>query len=431
MSNAISVQQLDGFFKKNYADKLLNLVPEINKLVKAVPFSQRNRIGEDYSQPVIVSMEQGVTYAGPGSGAFALEIPASMATRNALVKGFQMVIRGQMDYEVAALASSDETSFGRATATQVKNMLASITKRLEISMFYGRDGIGAVATGAGNITAPTTTTRVITLTNGSFAPNIWAGLRNAIIVARSNNVLVSSGADARFRVVSLNFATRQVTLEGTTAGCTALSTAVAANGCDFFFVTSWDGTNFNEMLGLKAILETSGTLFGINNTQFDLFSGNVYDNANARLTFLNINEALEMAVSIGGLDEDVKCYVSPQTWMRLNTDLAANKVNDYSYSNTILENGTQAIAYYSVNGKIEIEAHPCVKRSDAFLVPIKRMRRIGATDVTFANPGKGGEIFRELDGNAGFEMRAYLNQALFVDEPRKFVYIRNINNLAV
>ena len=142
MAGEVSVAQLDGFFKKNYADKLLTLVPEINKLVKAVPFSARYKIGQDYNQPVVVSMEQGVTYAGPGSGAFNLEVPASMATKNASVKGYQMLIRGQMDYEVAALASTDETSFGRATATQVRNMLSSITKRLEISMLYGQSGTG-------------------------------------------------------------------------------------------------------------------------------------------------------------------------------------------------------------------------------------------------------------------------------------------------
>jgi hypothetical protein len=422
----LAIANLTGFFKKVYSDKLIQLVPESNKIIKATRFDQKDRIGDSYEQPVIVSQEQGVTYAGPTAGAFALESAEAMSTKNASVQSYQMMIRGQMGYDVAMRASTDENSFARSTALQVKNMLASISKRLEIQFLHGQStsGIGTVTTGG---ISGSSTSRVVTIQEATFAPGIWAGLTNAYLVFRNSSLaLVSSGADSRFKVVSVNYATRAVTLSCTSTGGTALDTAVGAGTCAIYFATAYAGsTNFNECFGIANILSTTGALFGCDS---DLFKGNTYSAGSAALNFTKINEALETAVSVGGLAEKVKVWISPKTWNGLLSDLAANRQYDSTYKNTELENGSQAICFYSMAGKIEIEAHPMVKRGEAFILPDGALKRIGSTDITFNNPKTGKEIFRELNDNAGFEMRAYCDQAIFIEEPRKCVYITGIVN---
>ncbi|NDD56048.1 hypothetical protein EBZ39_19650, partial [bacterium] len=91
--------------------------------------------------------------------------------------------------------------------------------------------------------------------------------------------------------------------------------------------------------------------------------------------------------------------------------------------------GTQAISYYSVNGEIEIEAHPFVKESEGFLLanPTKRLMRVGASDITFRRPGMTDEIFRELVDNAGLELRAFSDQAIMCQLPAQNVKLTDID----
>ena len=69
---------------------------------------------------------------------------------------------------------------------------------------------------------------------------------------------------------------------------------------------------------------------------------------------------------------------------------------------------------------IEIEPHPICKAGDIFIIPKKQFIRVGATDVTFHTPGMDStEIFLQLPSNAGYEVRAYADQALLCMAPAK------------
>ena len=54
------------------------------------------------------------------------------------------------------------------------------------------------------------------------------------------------------------------------------------------------------------------------------------------------------------------------------------------------------------------------------------IKRIGSTDVTFNNPGMGNKFFRELTDNAGFELRVYSDQAVFIEKPAKATKITGL-----
>ena len=54
--------------------------------------------------------------------------------------------------------------------------------------------------------------------------------------------------------------------------------------------------------------------------------------------------------------------------------------------------------------------------------------RVGSSDITFKRPGQGEEFFRDLETAAGYELRAYCDQAVFSAAPGRMVLINNIVN---
>ena len=91
-----------------------------------------------------------------------------------------------------------------------------------------------------------------------------------------------------------------------------------------------------------------------------------------------------------------------------------------------MENGFEELYVYAQNGLMRIKPHSMVKGGEAFVLPINTIKRIGSTDVTFNNPGMGNKFFRELSDNAGFELRCYSDQAVFIEKPAKATKITGL-----
>ena len=180
----------------------------------------------------------------------------------------------------------------------------------------------------------------------------------------------------------------------------------------------FNGTKGKDFVGIDKIITTSGTLFDIVNTTYTLFKGNEYT-ASGALSLSQIIAATENAVA-QGLMEDVCAYVPISAWNTLAATESGLRRYDGSYKNAKAENGVQSLAFYGANGKIEIEPHPIVKAGEVFIIPKKQFIRVGATDVTFQTPGMDStEIFLQLPSNAGYEVRAYADQALLCMAPAK------------
>ncbi len=97
---------LNANFKIVYADKIENLIPDGVKLLNRISFSGREaQLGNLYSQPLILGLEHGVTFAGSTDDAFALNAPIAGQLREAQVRGSQMVLRSVLGYAAAARAA--------------------------------------------------------------------------------------------------------------------------------------------------------------------------------------------------------------------------------------------------------------------------------------------------------------------------------------
>lgn len=429
---------LSGLFKESYGDNVINLIPESSIITKSVPFVQKaKQLGNKYHQPVIVRPEHGVTYAGPDAGAFDLVTAITMKMQDAQVPGYQSVLRATLDYESAFRAASSQNAFRDATQLQVENMLESLGKRLELSLLYGQSGLG-VAESSSNVDSTNT---ALTFSVASWADGTWSGLEGCSLrfFDTVTGVLISTGADSVFTVTAVDTVNRVVKVTGTSTGISDLDTGVAGSlSVDAYFGGSStypaagarvDATTFNETPGIDKIITNTGTLYNIDAATWSLWKGNSYAVGGAALTLGKLQSAVAVAVG-RGLYGEVDILVNPKTWGNLLTEQAGIRRYDGSYSAPKVENGMRSIKFWSQNGAMNIHSHPFVKQGDAFIVPFKSAKRVGSTEITFTLDSKHGEgmIFRQLDGQAGFEYRIYSNQTMFIETPAKCVKLTGIVN---
>lgn len=396
---------LNANFKEVYSDKIENLIPEGVKLVNKIPFSNREKLlGNLYHQPIVLGQEHGVTFAGPTDDAFNLEAPVSGVIKDAQVRGNQMVLRSVLGYAAASRAAGgDKKAFEDSTKFLVANMLRSLAKKLEVTVLYGQIGYGTVASVASN---------VITITTAEWAPGIWAGANNMPIEIRDVTGATSRGTAT---VTAVNMTNRTVTVNSLPAGTVATD------------VIWHKGMYGNDMAGIHKILTNTGEIFGINAGTYDLFKGNSTSASSGPLSFAIVQDGIARAVE-KGLDGDVMCMVNPRAWADLLTEQAALRMFDSSYSSSVSENGSREITFYAQNGKVEIVPSIYVKEGYAYILCMDEFLRIGSSEITFKRPGQGDQFFRELENSAGFELRAYTDQAVFTYAPGKSTLVTDIVN---
>jgi hypothetical protein len=96
---------LNGFYKQVYGDNLLKLVPDNSKLINAIGFERRKKLGDLYHVAVALQNEQGFTYNNGSGSAFDLAGSVAMGTQDAQIRGSEIVLQSSISYKAAAAAS--------------------------------------------------------------------------------------------------------------------------------------------------------------------------------------------------------------------------------------------------------------------------------------------------------------------------------------
>jgi hypothetical protein len=392
---------LDGLFKIVHASAPVKLLPDFAILSKRVKFQESEKLGEEYRVPVKLQYEQGFTYGAAGDGAFTLNDAVAGKVAKAKVTSAQIVLRSSLDYESAfKAASAGKQAFQEASQAVVENMSESFAKRQEIAFLYGGKGLGVIS----GTPSTSGSNKVITFTEGSWAAGMWVGMKDCNLDVYNGSSKINT--NAAVVIVSVDIANRQITVSGN-----ATDLGNLADGHTIYF----KGAYGKECNGIDNILTNTGTLYNIDASSYELWKSSSY----AVSGLISMNKVLlgaSQATALG-LKEDAIVLLSPKRWTQLNNELAANRRTDSSYSAMKIEQGTEGITYYGVNGKMEVIAHPMVKDGDGFILPEKRLKRIGATDMTFSRPGNKDSFFRELSDAAGYELRAYADQQMFCEAP--------------
>lgn len=409
---------LDGLFKDVFGDGPVNAIPEVAILQSKIKFKQSDRIGKAYVFPVILSSEAGVTYLAAGAGVSTLNDSIAAQLKEASVDANQIIIRGQMDYEAAAKAAGGgKVAFKNATELLVENLMETGSRRLEMAFLYGQSATGlGTADSSANVSATTTN---VTMLLAGWAPGIWAGSENAVVqfYKVSDDSLVSSSTDSYFTVTTVNFSTRVIKFTGTATGIGDLDTALAAGDC----YIHWKGARTVEPVGLDKIITNTGSLFGIDAAVYSLWSGSSYSFGSAAVSVAKILNMIGMAVSKGGLMEEVDLLLSPKSFTNLSGTMTDLRRQNGGQSEKTGIGGFESIVLMGPNGKINLVPHPMVKESECFAAPMKRFKRIGSQEFSFETPGRKGELFLHVPDKNAYELRLYGAQAIICETPSKCV----------
>ncbi len=405
---------LAGWFKRLYANGVLDLVPDDMQFQKSVKFKQDKKIGDSYHQPVILSYEQGVTRGGTAGDAFELNTAAAGDTGNAYVTSSELTFRGFISKATMERSSTSEAAFGKGMDMKVKSMTASHSKALELDLLFGQDlvnGIGIVESISGS-----STTRAIVLTPGSWS-GLWIGSKGMKIDAcdtGTSTVLNTSTVT----IVSVNIATRTLNVSGTDG-------AAGLNEFDAGTVIHARAASTKACFGLGAIAGvTSGNLFGLSSDN-DVWKPSAYNVAGA-LNFPKVLDLMQQAWE-RGLEGKAQFMLSGKAFGKLNLNESALRKYDMSYKKSKAENGVERISFIGHFGEVELLPHRYCKEGDGFVYRPEDLCRVGAYDgFKFDDGTPSDQVFTRLESYNGYEIRSYSDQALFSNKPAQIVRVYGI-----
>jgi hypothetical protein len=385
-------ENLDGMFKEVYGDSLQRLVPECAILTKMIPFSEADKLGNQYHQPFMVTTENGITYAGNRPGVVRLNESVAASQVEAKVDSSVVYLRSQMSYDLAARAIGGKKAFAKATELMVDNMVESLAKRQEISLLYGGSGLATIESKEVSGSAAN-----VKITSESWS-HMWGGMENAQLDAYYNDRKIAN-LRGPLIIQSVDIDNRSLMLSGDPADLDQL-----VPDQKLYFRGAFE----KEMVGIDGIISNRGRLFDLDSGKYSVLKSNLYSYSGP-LTLANILSAVNKAVA-RGLNEKVTCFINPENFTGLALNEAALRRYDGSKE---ASNGFESIKFYASNGEIEIASHPFVKMGDAFILPPKQFKRIGVSDITMNLPGTDGKLFLNIPDLTCYELRAYYDLAVF------------------
>lgn len=398
---------LVGNFKDQYGEGVITAFAFIAKLANAIKFdNDYGTLGQTYIVPVDLTLEHGWTATAGGTtptGSGYLN-PSAGQSQKASVDGFSLYGRAQVSYEAIMRSVGNKQAFRSATEWVFKKLGLSGSKRLELQILHGQEGLGAISANPS-----TGSSRPVVLTDDSWSAGIWAGMEGATID------LYNSGGTkqntAAITISSVSVSAKSLVLSCPNASDQSLNLA----NLNIFLETHSPTT---EMAGLGKIAGNTGPLFGINAANYTLWAGNSQSNTGS-MNFQKLLDFMSVPASYGLAGRKAVAVVPTKLFEVLNTDQAALRKYDVSYRPATAETGSEGLVYHSQTGTLEVMPHPFQKDGRLNIFVPDEAKRIGATDLTMIDKGEGAErIIFDSPTSPAKEMRAFSNQSVFVEQPR-------------
>lgn len=395
--------------------KLNDLKPNSSIVYDMAPMKEQNQVGRKYLESVVLSYELGFTF---GDGlAFTYNDDVAGVYDEIEVDPNPVILKSRLSIEAADRMAKSGKSAITHVALRSGQMKASLLKIAEIEMLHGRTGLGIISGNPAVDTGPTPDQATIIFTAASWAPGIWAGMKGALLEVRSSGG-TKRNADGDLTLVSVDYDNKTIVVGGTNQDCTDLADTD---------IVYFKGAYSNGQYGIKYQLDTSGSIFGIDNSVYDLWKSQEHNVAGA-LTMSEILKGRAKAVVRGGLDDDCVLLISPVTYENLNADLSALSVRDGSYKASKGENGYKNIQYWGQGGKITIIAHPMMMEGDGFMFPENALKKIGSTDITFKSLDQGEGVWKLLEDVHAYQIVGRFSFQVLINQPAKCVYYSGIVN---
>jgi len=409
MATANTPDSVPGLFKNVYEKSgLVNALPGWALLQDRFKFSDADATGDKYIMGVSLQYEHGASY-GPSSGASTLlTLNAAVAgyIGKAEVEGYQIVMRCQLDYAAASKAKAKgEKAFGQAYQAVLSNLKESMSKRLELSLLRGQESLGEVASNS---------TGALTMEAADWSSAQWAGMKGAVLEAFDGQTASETQDDGDLTISGIDISGKIITVTGT-------SSAVDGNSY-LSFKGARTASAYNECAGLLKILSNTGTLFALSATTHELWQSQQV-NVGGAFNMSQVSDGVMKAVAFG-LVGDAICFVNEDNFSELLKDEAALRVYDSQSSKA--ERGNEGIRYKIGPVTVEIVCHPFMPKSRAALVPAKKVKRIGSSDIVMGLSGMPEFALHVADKNA-VELRLFSDQAIFLMCPAQGVNFHTIS----
>jgi hypothetical protein len=401
-----------GVAKKRYG-KFSNPLPSDNTFAQFMPFVRKDmQGGENYNFPVKLSHEHGFT-PNVDNSAFALNSARDSVTKNAQLTGATIMLRGTLPYDTtSALMHGAEnggpngSSFFEPVDAKVEGLMVAGELYRELQLMYGCGTASAAAANIGVINANVSAAdldpgTIVNITAASWSPGLWNNMGNALV-----DIYQSDGSTLRESSVvvgDITKATNRLALSKTS------STATPAAG-DVIVLRD---ARTKSCYGIQAILENSGSLFGISAATYPQWRA-VSKNIGGALTRAAIL-ALAAELYANGLRDGGKLFVSGAQFSDLDEEAA--ELVRFKEGVVSKEQGSENLLYRSPAGIIEVAVHSYMKNGIAMFLSTDNGRRVGNTDLTFNLPGTNKWFYNELPDNAGGQFRIYSNQAPVLERP--------------
>lgn len=391
---------------------LINAIPSWCLIQERFKFSEAEAgLGGLYIFGVVLQKEQGFTYApssGVNSGVQTLNPAVAGYIGQAQVEGFAIYLRSRLSYDAASKASkAGKRAFSQAYGAVLKNMKESHQFRLELSLLYGRDGLGLIS--ANN-------TGVLTISTATWSVGTWAvGMKGAVLEAFTGVSASESQHDGDLTISAINVANKTVTVTGT-------SSSVVANDI-LYFKGARTTTGFNECPGLNRILTTSGTIFNIDNSIYELWKSQTW-NVAGNLSLSAIMSAAATGMPFG-LTQAL-LFVSPLAFSSLASDEAALRRYVSDVNNT--KRGVKGISFQLGGVEVEILPHPMIRLGSSLMLPTENVMRTGSTDVTMGMGGTDSPMEVHVTDATALEIRSMSDMGIYIETPAKAVYLYGITS---
>lgn len=378
--------------KEQFNGEISQLVPGAAELVK-LKFRRDVELGKSAVFDVQLSDELGFTV---GQGEMTLNGNINQSAARATVDAYSLVLQSNVSYDLISRASSEKKAFAKFVDSKFIPMAESFQRRQEILHCWGRDSLGQVSSNSSG---------VLTITEGSFCPTLWLGLKGAVIEAWTAKT-GGSQHNGDLTISAVDVANRTVTVTGT-------SSSVTTNDYLFF-----KGTQDAGHYGLMAIAKNTGTLFGISAATYELFKGNSYDVGTSALTLGKLLQAAALAAN-KGCKEKLKALVPVSAFQSLVADEAALRM--YTAYSRKLENGGEAISFYGASGEIEVIPYHFMKAGEFLIFPERWTYILGSTEMV-TQLAKDGDMIFDLEATSSKQVRLFSDVQIFCERPGYLVY---------
>lgn len=410
MASANTPDTLIGDFKNLYQDSgLVDALPSWCIVQERFKFQDAEATGQFYVFGVTLQRENGFTYApssGSGSGVVTLNASVAGFVGQAQVEGYAIYLRSRLSYDAAAKASrAGKKAFAQAYGAVLKNMKESHQFRLELSLLYGRDGLGVVLTN---------TTGALVISDATWATGIWgSGLKGAILEAWTSVGSTATQHDGDLTISAVTISTKTVTVTGTS------SSVVPTD--NLYFKGARTSTAWNECAGLYRMLTNTGTLFNIDAATQQLWQANSYP-VSGNLSLTAVMQAASIGMSFG-LEKALQ-LCAPEKFAQLASDEAA--LRRYIQDTPNAKRGVKGITFMMGAVDVEIMPHPLIKQGHSMMLAEDTINRVGATDITFGMPGSGAQMEVHVTDSTAIEFRSMSDQAIFSEKPAQNVLLTGI-----